>query len=96
MIVLLKILLDTVTTFVTQPNAHNGMANGVGEANGPGRPDGALDDQSKTSESFLLSLDTIRSQEIMGKAVSGILILLMKWFKLSRKLFFSGLCDSPC
>ena len=29
--------------------------------------------------------NSVRSQEIMGKQVSGILILLLKWFKLSRK-----------
>ena len=30
--------------------------------------------------------DMARSQEITAKSVSGILILLLKWFKLSRKM----------
>ncbi len=29
-------------------------------------------------------LDAMRSQEVMDKAVTGILILLLKWFKVSR------------
>ena len=32
------------------------------------------------------SIYKLRENEITGKAVSGILLVLMKWFKLSRKL----------
>lgn len=83
-------LLQTVTTLVTQPN-------GIVQQNGLNSPD--LNGQAKTeiqgdtggkqdkSEvATIQEVDIIRSQEIMGKAVSGILILLLKWFKLSRKL----------
>jgi hypothetical protein len=30
-------------------------------------------------------LDALRTREITGKAVSGILLTLLKWFKVSRK-----------
>jgi hypothetical protein len=31
-------------------------------------------------------IDELRGREIQAKGVSGILVLLLKWFKLSRKL----------
>jgi hypothetical protein len=30
-------------------------------------------------------LDTMRTQEVLDKAVTGALILILKWFKVSRK-----------
>jgi hypothetical protein len=30
-------------------------------------------------------MDTMRTQEILDKAVTGALILILKWFKVSRK-----------
>lgn len=36
------------------------------------------------------SLNEIRSREIASKAVSGILLTLLKWFKLSRTLIHQG------
>lgn len=38
------------------------------------------------SDACIDELDNIRLREITGKAVSGILLLLLKWFKRSRKL----------
>ena len=85
---LLKVLLQTVTTLVTQPQVPMGAVNGFssGEHHNQNRDgyDGSKNDQA-SSETLLLNVDLIRSQEIMGKAVSGIIILLLKWFKLSRK-----------
>lgn len=37
-------------------------------------------------EMLIHELDTIRTQEIAVKAVSGIFMLLLQWFKLSRTL----------
>lgn len=37
-------------------------------------------------------IDMVRLREITGKAVSGSLLLLIKWFKRSRKIV-SLLCD---
>ena len=48
----------------------NGSANGV-------YPD--------ITKSPISEIDDIRTREIQGKAVSGILILLLKWFKISRE-----------
>lgn len=31
-------------------------------------------------------IDAMRTRELTAKAVSGILILLLKWFKISREL----------
>jgi hypothetical protein len=33
-------------------------------------------------------IEALRSREITTKAVSGILIILLKWFKVSRKIYF--------
>jgi hypothetical protein len=35
-------------------------------------------------------IEALRSREITGKAVSGILLVLLKWFKVSRQ--FQDLC----
>ena len=35
------------------------------------------------------SLNDIRTKEISSKAVSGLLLILLKWFKISRKLMLS-------
>lgn len=46
-----------------------------------------------TREDFLNDveeLDIIRLREITSKAISGALLLLLKWFKRSRKAFSLG------
>lgn len=40
------------------------------------------------SDACIDELDNIRLREITGKAVSGTLVLLLKWFKRSRKFLF--------
>jgi len=91
--VLLKVILSNVTALITQVNGQNGLQSGYQtqetqngslyrqpEVNGtsnPLRPD--------IIHSSSEELDAVRLQEIMAKAVSGILILLLKWFKVSRK-----------
>lgn len=47
-------------------------------------------------------VDAIRTQEVLDKAVTGTLILILKWFKVSRKCMESylfkvltGVCRHP-
>lgn len=52
----------------------NGLANGQA----PESPEGAAD--------LVEELNVVRAREITSKAVSGILLMLLKWFKISREL----------
>lgn len=55
--------------------------------NGVNKPDGSMNGSlPDVSKIPLEDLDRMRMEEIQDKAASGILILLLKWFKLSRKL----------
>jgi len=89
--VLLKRILENVAALIAQSASHNGGhgafpfqdgqngVNGVhpnGEEHNPFQPD--------TGTSSIAEIDAVRSHEITAKAVSGILILLLKWFKVSR------------
>ncbi|KAJ5203890.1 Phosphatidic acid phosphatase type 2/haloperoxidase [Penicillium cinerascens] len=79
-IVFLKIILTNVSAVVNQANtsASQSMSNGHG-VNGSADffPDTSIDE-----------LDNIRLREITGKAVSGTLLLMLKWFKRSHILKF--------
>ncbi len=55
-------------------NPVNGLANGQA----PESPEGAAD--------LVEELNVVRAREITSKAVSGILLMLLKWFKISREL----------
>lgn len=84
MIVLLKAVLKTVTDLVAATGGRNGSMqfqepNGVPQVleNGNGLPDGS----ASTAE----QVDNARSQEVTAKALSGIILLLLKWFKVSRR-----------
>ena len=88
-IVLIKAILAHVTALVTQSSGANGLQSGFQfqeNANGTAsRPDmngsnGHINSPVATNE----DLDAMRTQEIMDKAVTGTLILLLKWFKVSR------------
>lgn len=57
-------------------NPVNGQAN----AQASESPEGAADIAAE-------ELNTVRVREITSKAVSGVLLMLLKWFKISRKLF---------
>jgi hypothetical protein len=93
-IILLKAIVHHVTVLVTQPPqgqqqggpAPNGArpVNGVGgpSPNGPNAAAGG--DGSPNSDE---EIDGTRNREITAKAVSGILLLLLKWLKLSREFF---------
>lgn len=45
--------------------------------------------QNLLSDAYIDELDNVRLREITGKAVSGTLLLLLKWFKRSRELTIS-------
>lgn len=93
-IVLLKVILHNVTSLLNAANSQNGVqnggqdgpnTNGVGENELNGMGNGVYPDVAKSPIS---EIDDIRTREIQGKAVSGTLILLLKWFKVSRRSQF--------
>jgi hypothetical protein len=90
-IVLIKAILAHVTALVTQSTGANGLQSGFqfqDNQNGTtsGRPDmNGINDHSSpiaTNE----ELDAMRTQEVLDKAVTGSLVLILKWFKISREL----------
>ncbi|KAH6655110.1 hypothetical protein BKA67DRAFT_559510 [Truncatella angustata] len=98
-IVLMRVVLANVTAFITMPqrgpdvqsNNSRLNQNGVplfrsqdgGGINGSGPQD--------SSEMSLEDLDQVRARELEGKAISGVLLLLLKWFKISHVLKFEYL-----
>jgi hypothetical protein len=93
--VLLKTILANVTSLI-QAQAANGQ-NGVhGSFSVPEGQNGIIPQKPETNgvmnglnlDAAHVSteeLDAVRSQEITAKAASGILVLLLKWFKISRE-----------
>ena len=90
-IVLLKVILHNVTSLLNAANSQNCAQNGGPEGpNGNGVNENELNGSGHGSypditRSPISEVDDVRTREIQGKAVSGILILLLKWFKVSRK-----------
>jgi hypothetical protein len=86
-IVLIKAILAHVTALVTQANGSNGLQSGFQfqeNQNGTSTQSNGVNGHhhaASTNE----ELDAMRTQEILDKAVSGVLILMLKWFKISRK-----------
>ena len=91
--------MENVTTLVVR-NGQNGMPNGLpedGDAAGRkrmnpgssvnlnGMQNGQTGNHENSSDPVLEELDGIRTREIASKAVSGVLLTLLKWFKLSRR-----------
>lgn len=65
---------------ISKPKSNLNLAQ---QLNGASKgPNGHLDDNADPG---LEELNAIRLREITAKAISGILIMLLKWFKLSRK-----------
>ncbi|KAK1754771.1 required for hyphal anastomosis [Echria macrotheca] len=92
-IVLLKAIMAIATNMI---NPQNGQQQGAAGQNG-GRVNGAqgqanngLNGPAKadTGSPSDSDVDEARSREIAAKAVTGILLLLLKWFKLSHVLKF--------
>ncbi|KAF2168036.1 hypothetical protein M409DRAFT_65587 [Zasmidium cellare ATCC 36951] len=90
-IVLLKAVLQNVTDLVTKGNGQNGLQAGIqfNEANGINgtKPiENGVNHNGDGIENTAESLDKLRSQDIAAKALSAILLLLLKWFKASHVL----------
>jgi hypothetical protein len=88
--VLLKTILANVTALITQSNGQNCVQVGFNFQDNQGAPtqNGTDTTNAPSFEMINLStedLDTLRTQEITAKAASGLLLLLLKWFKVSRK-----------
>ncbi|TVY81591.1 Factor arrest protein, partial [Lachnellula suecica] len=104
-IVLLKAVLANVTALITQPPPgppQSALAPGFrsdvniratnGQAPRPQDPANvALPNNPEQSELSIDEIESLRSREITGKAVSGILLVLLKWFKVSNILKFEYL-----
>lgn len=85
-IVFLKIILTNVSAMVNQAQGGQGMSDGYG-VNGSGPGHGTVS-EDLNSDAAVEELDNIRLREITGKAISGSLLLLVKWFKRSHILKF--------
>jgi hypothetical protein len=90
--VLLKRILENVAALIAQSASQNPSHNGFtfpDSQNGPNGTHMNGDDhnpfQPDTDTSSAAEIDAVRSHEITAKAVSGILILLLQWFKVSRE-----------
>ncbi|KAF2129110.1 N1221-domain-containing protein [Dothidotthia symphoricarpi CBS 119687] len=92
-IVLIKAILSHVTALVTQSSGANGLQSGfqyqdnqTGTTNG--RPDmNGVNGHGRTVATNE-ELDAMRTQEVLDKSVTGTLILILKWFKVSHILKF--------
>lgn len=90
-IVLLKAVLQNVTDLVTKGNGQNGLQAGF-QFNEPNGINGSVkpvengNGHIEHGESTAEEIDKLRSQEIAAKALSSILLLLLKWFKLNHIL----------
>ena len=100
-IVLLKAVLANVTALITQPIGQSQGGLGLSyrsevnlRANGAGQIQNRQQDPASIplpntvdpSDLPIDEIEAMRSREITAKAVSGILLILLKWFKVSRKL----------
>ncbi|KAH8726083.1 hypothetical protein GQ44DRAFT_826173 [Phaeosphaeriaceae sp. PMI808] len=92
-IVLIKAILTHVTALVTQSSNTNGLQSGFQfQDNQNGTTSARPDMNGVNGHSNITAtneeLDAIRTQEVMDKAVTGTLILILKWFKVSHILKF--------
>lgn len=96
MIVLLRPILVNVTAIVAQqagqmPNSMAGRGNNLGVNGGPAGPrppdatgQGPIQGEPEPSPE---EVDAARTREITSKAMTGILLLLLKWLRISRKYY---------
>lgn len=88
--VMMKVILSNVTSLVTQTAGQSGVQSGFHFQDNPNgttesKPNGAGEVHIDLSTLGQDELDRMRAEEISAKAVTGLLILLLKWFKVSRK-----------
>ena len=88
-IVLLKAILQNVTAIIAQgasqqhPGAANRGQNGNVNGGVPGANGGP--NSPPVSDPSVEDIDAARTREITAKAATGIILLMLKWFKVSRK-----------
>ena len=98
--VMWRVLLGHVSALIAQ-NGQNGLPNGNPEdapaagrkrtnPNSSAQLNGMMNGQNSEDHEdgagpVLEELNGVRTREIASKAVSGILLLLLKWFKYSRR-----------
>ena len=98
-IVLWKVLFQSVSALVAS-SSQSGLPNGIEDAvhDGVGKrkanqtssaslnglANGHLADNEDGADAAVESLNDVRLREISSKAVSGILLVMLKWFKFSR------------
>jgi Domain of unknown function (DUF3402) len=85
--VFVRTILANLTTLITQSNGQNGAHSTFIDGNQNGTAANGIDSMNPLLETLNLSiedLDAIRTQEITAKAASGLLLLMLKWFKVSR------------
>jgi hypothetical protein len=90
--VLLKAILHSVTIILSQgpTQQHPG---GPGRPGGPnGGPPNARPPEpqiigAEAPEPSIEDIDAARTREITAKAITGIILLMLKWFKISRKRY---------
>ncbi|KAF2826369.1 N1221-domain-containing protein [Ophiobolus disseminans] len=92
-IVLIKAVLAHVTALVTQSSNANGLQSGFqfqDNQNGTtnARPDMNGMNGHSNNVATNEELDAMRTQEVLDKAVTGTLVLMLKWFKVSHVLKF--------
>lgn len=92
-----KIAFGNVSALVSQTNGPNGLpfpddnpenAQGKRKMNISSATQNGLangDEDYLMPDASLEELNATRSREISAKAISGILLMLLKWFRLSRK-----------
>lgn len=78
------------------PSAHqqdhpgtNGQVQGKGRDQEARPQDGGSDSEKNEGRAHQMTVEEVestRSREVTAKAVSGLLLLLLKWFKVSRQL----------
>ncbi|EMC96168.1 hypothetical protein BAUCODRAFT_60272, partial [Baudoinia panamericana UAMH 10762] len=99
-IVLLKAVLQNVTDLVTKSNGQNGVGlqagihfNDVpiGSAKPVENGNGINHTSAPLEETTADDLDRLRTQEVAAKALSAILLLLLKWFKVTHILMYEYL-----
>ncbi|KAK6189308.1 hypothetical protein LQW54_013397 [Pestalotiopsis sp. IQ-011] len=98
-IVLMRVVLSNVTAFITMPQRGQEGQPSHARMNQAGAPfsrsqegiNGAGPQESP--EMSLEDLDQVRARELEGKALSGVILLLLKWFKISHVLKFEYLCQ---
>ncbi|KAF1923792.1 N1221-domain-containing protein [Didymella exigua CBS 183.55] len=92
-IVLIKAILAHVTALVTQSSGANGLQSGFqynDNVNGASsqRPETNGVNGHSNTPATNEELDAMRTQEVLDKAVTGTLMLILKWFKVSHILKF--------